>query len=242
MFVILIGSTNVCTCQSQYGSVVSKTGDSWDCRTPKEVGCNFNLGQMDEKNVYVIKNIHGSVPVHPPLATETWVQGVSIWNSVPKGLLKTHAGRWDDVTEVVQEKFFLNSEGNNLFFQNISLEVWSGHLIKIDFGEGRCALAKFKGLVLYTVDVEEFKWKVNTTIPIPTPTTTTTTMKCIYKRCIDSWNIFSYELNLINEKDNPNHTTEFKDIDMLNYSRNTLKEKLTKHILSTYTDRLNVIS
>ena len=48
--------------------------------------------------------------------------------------------------------------------------------------------------------------------------------------------VFSYELNLINKKDNPNHTTEIKDIDMLNYSRNTLKEKLTKHMLSTYID------
>ena len=38
------------------------------------------------------------------------------------------------------------------------------------------------------------------------------------------------------KRDNPNHKTEIKIIDMLKYSRNTLKDKLTKHILSTHID------
>ena len=87
-------------------------------------------------------------------------------------------------------------------------------------------------------DLHDYSTRKATTgqLCIPSYKTTNFGLKCIYKRCIDSWNKFSYELNLINKKDNPNNTTEIKDIDMLNYSRNTLKEKLTKHILSTYID------
>ena len=63
--------------------------------------------------------------------------------------------------------------------------------------------------------------------------TTTFGLKCIYKRCIDSWNKFSIDINTINRKNNINNP-EVKDIDLLNYSRKVLKDKLTKHVLSTY--------
>ena len=65
--------------------------------------------------------------------------------------------------------------------------------------------------------------------------TTTFGLKCIYKRCIDSWNQFSQEINIINRKNNKsNHNIE--DIDLLRYSRQVLKDKLTNHILSQYID------
>ena len=65
---------------------------------------------------------------------------------------------------------------------------------------------------------------------IPAYKTTTYGLKCIYKRCIDSWNKITTELNLINRDTNP----EIKYIDLLKYSRSLLKNKITKYILSTY--------
>ena len=55
----------------------------------------------------------------------------------------------------------------------------------------------------------------------------------IYKRCINSWNKLSSEINIINRKNNTNKP-EINDIDLIKLSRNVLKDKLTKHILSTY--------
>ena len=65
--------------------------------------------------------------------------------------------------------------------------------------------------------------------------TTTFGLKCIYMRCIDSWNQFSIDINVINRSNNIN-SSEIHDIDLLKYSRQVLKDKLTKHILSTYDD------
>ena len=56
---------------------------------------------------------------------------------------------------------------------------------------------------------------------------------CIYKRCINSWNKLSTELNVTNRKNNRNKP-DIKDIDLIKLSRNVLKDRLTKHILSTY--------
>ena len=54
-------------------------------------------------------------------------------------------------------------------------------------------------------------------------------------RCIDSWNQYSNDINMINRRQNTNNN-EIQDIDLLKFSRPVLKEKLTKHILSTYED------
>ena len=70
---------------------------------------------------------------------------------------------------------------------------------------------------------------------IPHYKTTTFGLKCIYKRCIDSWNQFSTAINITNRINNRNNT-EIKDIDLLKFSRTVLKDKLTKHILCTYND------
>ena len=70
---------------------------------------------------------------------------------------------------------------------------------------------------------------------IPQYKTTTFGLKSIYKRCIDSWNYFSNEINIINRKNNINNP-EVNDIDFLKYSRTVLKNNLTKHILCSYED------
>ena len=86
-----------------------------------------------------------------------------------------------------------------------------------------------------TDDLYEYSTRQATTgkIYIPRYKTTTFGLKCIYKRCIDSWNKLTIEINSIYRKDNLN-SPEIKDIDLLKFSRNVLKDKLTKHILSTY--------
>ena len=68
---------------------------------------------------------------------------------------------------------------------------------------------------------------------IPGYKTTTFGLKCIYKRCINSWNKLTLEINSTHRKAN-SHNLEVNDIDLLNFSRQGLKEKLTSHILSTY--------
>ena len=73
---------------------------------------------------------------------------------------------------------------------------------------------------------------------IPPYTTTTFGLKCIYKRCIDSWNKISTEFNLINKVNNQNNPN-IKDIDLLNYSRSVLKDNISKHILSTYEEQID---
>jgi hypothetical protein len=95
--------------------------------------------------------------------------------------------------------------------------------------------ASFTNTFLRTSDLYEYKTRQATSgkLYIPSYKTSTFGLKCIYKRCINSWNKITTEFNLISRKDNINNR-EIKDIDLLKYSRNILKDKLTKHILSTY--------
>ena len=54
-----------------------------------------------------------------------------------------------------------------------------------------------------------------------------------YKNSIDSWNKLTTEINTIYRKENSSKS-EIKDIDLLKFSRNVLKDRIMKHILSTY--------
>ena len=95
--------------------------------------------------------------------------------------------------------------------------------------------ASFNNTFIRTDDLYDYKTRQATTgkLHIPSYRTTNFGLKCIYKRCIDSWNRLSTELNMINRKNKMNNPN-IADIDLFKYSRNVLKEKLTKHILSTY--------
>ena len=73
---------------------------------------------------------------------------------------------------------------------------------------------------------------------IPPYKTTTFGLKCIYKRCIDSWNKITTEINMIDKKNNHNNPT-IKDIDLLNFSRSVLKVNISNHILSTYDEQID---
>ena len=88
-----------------------------------------------------------------------------------------------------------------------------------------------------TSDLHDYSTRQASTgkLYIPKYKTTTFGLKCIYKRCIDSWNKLSSDINFINRKDKMNNT-EIKDIDLLQYSRTVFKDKLTKYILSTYSE------
>ena len=86
-----------------------------------------------------------------------------------------------------------------------------------------------------TDDLYNYSTRQATTGQLYTPRFKTTTfgLKCIYKRCIDSWNQFSVSINAANRINNVNNP-EVNDIDLLKFSRKVLKDKLTKHILSSY--------
>ena len=86
-------------------------------------------------------------------------------------------------------------------------------------------------------DLNHYSTRQATSGQLYTPHYKTTTfgLKCIYKRCIDSWNQLSIEINNVNRINNKNDI-EIKDIDLLKFSRNVLKDKVTKHILSQYED------
>ena len=93
----------------------------------------------------------------------------------------------------------------------------------------------FTNTFIRTNDLYEYSTRQATTgkLFIPSYKSTTFGLKCIYKRCINSWNYLSTEINLINRKCNVNNP-EINDIDLTKLSRNALKDRLTKHILSTY--------
>ena len=93
----------------------------------------------------------------------------------------------------------------------------------------------FKNTFLRTNDLHKYSTRQAATgqLYIPKYETTTFGLKCIYKRCINSWNRLSMEFNRINRDINANNHDE-KAIDFLKFSRNVLKDKLTKYILSTY--------
>ena len=58
-------------------------------------------------------------------------------------------------------------------------------------------------------------------------------LKCIYTKCIISWNKFTAELNKIHKQKFVNKM-RCTNIDLLKLSRGSLKETLTKHILTKY--------
>ena len=64
---------------------------------------------------------------------------------------------------------------------------------------------------------------------------TTFGLKCIYSRCITSWNKFTSEINKIHKQKFVNKM-RCTNIDLHRLSRNNLKNTLTQHILSKYTE------
>ena len=60
-------------------------------------------------------------------------------------------------------------------------------------------------------------------------------LKCIYKKCINSWNSITLEINEIEKRKYVNKLKS-PDIDLLKLSRNNLKESIKDHILSKYED------
>ena len=95
----------------------------------------------------------------------------------------------------------------------------------------------FTNTFFRTDDLYEYSTRQATSGQLYTPRYKTTSfgLRCIYKHCIDTWNQFSIDINAINRRNNINNL-EVNDIDLLKYSRNVLKDKLTKHILSLYVE------
>ena len=93
----------------------------------------------------------------------------------------------------------------------------------------------FIGTFTRNNDLYEYSTRQASTgqLHIPPFKTTTFGLKCIYKHCINSWNNLSSTFNLMNKKVNVNKP-DINDIDLLKFSRTILKDKLTKHMLSTY--------
>ena len=60
-------------------------------------------------------------------------------------------------------------------------------------------------------------------------------LKCIYNRCIMSWNKYTLELNKVHKQKFVNKM-RCTDLNFLDLSRKALKEILTKHILEKYVD------
>ena len=72
-------------------------------------------------------------------------------------------------------------------------------------------------------------------LSIPRYKTTSFGLKCIVKKCINSWNKFTDEINKVNKTKFINKLT-CPDIDLTRYSRTKLKDTINKHILNQYTD------
>ena len=61
-------------------------------------------------------------------------------------------------------------------------------------------------------------------------------LKSIYIRCMISWNKYTAEINKVHKQKFVNKMCS-TDIDLIKLSKNSLKETVTKHILSKYTER-----
>ena len=70
-------------------------------------------------------------------------------------------------------------------------------------------------------------------LSIPKYNSTEYGLKCIYKKCINSWNDITTEIN-INESNKFANKLNAPDIDLLRLSRNQLKLRITEHILHKY--------
>ena len=70
-------------------------------------------------------------------------------------------------------------------------------------------------------------------LSIPRYNSTTFGLKCVYKKCIDSWNTLSSEINQINKNKFVNKL-KAPDTDLAKMARNKMKEIVTDHILSKY--------
>ena len=70
-------------------------------------------------------------------------------------------------------------------------------------------------------------------LSIPKYNSTEYGLKCIYKKCINSWNDITTEIN-INESNKFANKLNAPDIDLLRLSRNQLKSRITEHILYKY--------
>ena len=73
----------------------------------------------------------------------------------------------------------------------------------------------------------------NGMLSIPKYNSTEYGLKCIYKKCINSWNDITTEIN-INESNKFANKLNAPDIDLLRLSRNQLKSRITEHILYKY--------
>ena len=84
-------------------------------------------------------------------------------------------------------------------------------------------------------DRHDYSTRKATTGQLCTPRYKTTSfgLKSISNHCINSWNKLSIDINKIHKKNYVNKV-KVEDIDLLKFSRQVLKDKLTKHILSTY--------
>ena len=72
-------------------------------------------------------------------------------------------------------------------------------------------------------------------LSIPMYNSTEYGLKSIYKKCINSWNDITSEINEIEKRKYVNKLKS-PDIDLLKLSRNNLKESIKDHILSKYED------
>ena len=68
---------------------------------------------------------------------------------------------------------------------------------------------------------------------IPKYNSTEYGLKCIYKKCINSWNNITTEINT-KESNKFANKLNAPDIDLLRISRNQLKLRITEHILYKY--------
>ena len=171
----LHGNSKVCTCNNDVGgTIVSQSGDSWDCNTNHELNCEYSLGGEDGKGMYIIdEDSRNSVEFVPTLPPHLTIKNIFVWNYGKVGIYK---GNWELVTDVASYFISLRGNGNALSIQNLDLDVWKGQVIKIHFGEyKKCVHAKIRGKIRYPFDVVEFKQKVMNTTVITTTAPKTTT-------------------------------------------------------------------
>lgn len=152
-----------CTCKTMYTTMMSNQSQEYTCRTISEVGCDYNL--QHNTQVYLITTRNDQKVLIDLFYTpgQPKIKNISTWD------YNLYTGSWINVTAFGLD--FFSVEKETVFtVRNLDLDIWGGHVIKIDFDDNRCLLVKVKGGTKYPL-TEDVKGRFVKRPPTEKPTT-----------------------------------------------------------------------
>lgn len=130
---------------------MSKVGGKWECLTPGEVGCKYNI--FGGKNTFLVREENSSAMITPYIGQlYRYVGNMFVWNYNSRD-----GGMWVDVSDLASPYFSIQEQKNSLEVSQLEVDKWAGHLVKIVVGDDDCLVVKVEGNIVYPFDVEVFE-------------------------------------------------------------------------------------